>query len=98
MSNISNEEIEDQIRILEETSVPGESDAFALRALRELLAYRKASEQPVAYTDEEELRFPHGISDMWPIPLGFGHDIALFRAPPPQAVTVPDWWLWCRRK
>ncbi|RKQ38349.1 DUF551 domain-containing protein [Enterobacter sp. R1(2018)] len=41
MSNISNEEIEDQIRILEETAVPGESYAFALRALRELLALRE---------------------------------------------------------
>lgn len=52
MSNISNEDIKDQIRILEETTVPGQSDAFALWALRELLALREAGKEPVAWDYE----------------------------------------------
>lgn len=34
--------------------------------------------QPVAYTDAEELRFPHATSDIWPVPLGFGKDVPLY--------------------
>ncbi|WP_336709615.1 MULTISPECIES: hypothetical protein [unclassified Cedecea] len=49
MNNLSLDDIKDQIRILEETAVTGESDAFALRALRELLALREAGKEPVGF-------------------------------------------------
>lgn len=37
-----------------------------------------ALSKPVAYTDADELRFPHATSDMWPVPLGFGKDVPLY--------------------
>lgn len=48
MTNLSNRDIQDQIRILAETTVPGESSAFYLTALRELLQRREAAEKPVS--------------------------------------------------
>ncbi|BBV67824.1 hypothetical protein STW0522KLE44_42120 [Klebsiella sp. STW0522-44] len=42
----------------------------------------RTEQQPVAYTDMEELKFPHATSDMWPAPLGFGRDIPLYINPP----------------
>ncbi|EMJ6049554.1 TPA: hypothetical protein I8167_000850 [Raoultella ornithinolytica] len=58
-------------------------------ALCELQERRKmeANNKPVAYTDEEELRFPHATSDMWPQPLGGGKDVPLYR----QAQAMPEW-------
>lgn len=38
-------------------------------------------QKPVAYTDAEELAFPHATSDMWPTPLNFGRDVALYIHP-----------------
>ncbi|WP_396394542.1 hypothetical protein [Klebsiella pneumoniae] len=60
-----------------------------LIGLTELQERRKAeaNSMPVAYTDEEELRFPHATSDMWPQPLGCGKDIPLYR----QAQAMPEW-------
>lgn len=34
--------------------------------------------KPVAYTDADELRFPHATGDMWPVPLGFGKEVPLY--------------------
>lgn len=56
MSNISIEDIKDQIRILEETAVSGESDAFALRALRELLECRNACRAAMLQVKTESVR------------------------------------------
>ncbi|HCW7041904.1 hypothetical protein ACJ0NE_15270 [Klebsiella oxytoca] len=71
---------------LNEKSLPR---AMTRVALCELQERRKteANSKPVAYTDEEELRFPHATSDMWPQPLGCGKDIPLYR----QAQTMPAW-------
>ncbi|MGL5281109.1 MAG: hypothetical protein ACRC8W_05025 [Plesiomonas shigelloides] len=46
------------------------------------IALASLEAEPVAYTDAEELRFPHATSDMWPVPLGHGMDLALYTAPP----------------
>lgn len=43
-----------------------------------------------AYSDLEELSFPYATSDMWPDPLGFGRDIALYTAPPVPVIKFPD--------
>lgn len=59
--------------------------------VRELarIALASLDAEPVAYTDAEELRFPHATSDMWPAPLGHGMDLPLYIAPP-APVSVPD--------
>lgn len=64
---------------------------------RELLAYRRASKEPVAYIDELELnRIKDGDSGVIRTPIyGAGYQdasIPLYAAPPLQAVTVPDGW------
>lgn len=71
---------------LNEKSLPR---ALTRVALCELQERRKteANSKPVAYTDEDELRFPHATSDMWPQPLGHGKDIPLYR----QAQAMPAW-------
>ncbi|MFZ3995081.1 hypothetical protein [Enterobacter hormaechei] len=46
------------------------------------IALASLEAEPVAYTDAEELRFPHATSDMWPAPLGHGMDLPLYTAPP----------------
>ncbi|EKS4789368.1 hypothetical protein QB794_002275 [Salmonella enterica] len=53
------------------------------------IALASLDAEPVAYTDAEELRFPHATSDMWPAPLGHGMDLPLYIAPP-APVSVPD--------
>lgn len=61
--------------------------AIELELARIALASLEA--EPVAYTDAEELRFPHATGDMWPVPLGHGMDLPLYTAPP-APVSVPD--------
>ncbi|WP_242673371.1 hypothetical protein [Enterobacter wuhouensis] len=60
--------------------------------VRELarIALASLEAEPVAYTDAEELRFPHATSDMWPAPLGHGMDLPLYTAPPAPAVDADD--------
>ncbi|EFB4108505.1 DUF551 domain-containing protein [Escherichia coli] len=65
----------------------GEDDSNTLAAMRIALVSLEA--EAVAYTDAEELRFPHATSDMWPVPLGHGMDLPLYAAPP-SPVSVPD--------
>ncbi|EOI6457456.1 hypothetical protein ACMU59_004196 [Yersinia enterocolitica] len=59
--------------------------AAELLSLREQLAELKAL-PPVAWTDAEELRFPHATADIWPDALLFGRDIPLFTAAKPEAL------------
>lgn len=81
---------------LQKIANPGENDiggtqspivtqmAIELLEARAELAAIKGGQQPVAWTDAEELRFPHATSDMWPMPLEFGRDIPLFTHPAPN--------------
>lgn len=52
------------------------------------IALASLEAEAVAYTDAEELRFPHATSDMWPVPLGHGMDLPLYAAPP--SPVAPD--------
>lgn len=92
MSNISIEELEDQIRILEETSVMGESDAFALKALCWLLAFEKASQDPVAYLYSASFERGHVEGEIEDAP---GCDMPVYAAPQPQPVpyNLPAGWM-----
>ncbi|HHG8916983.1 TPA: DUF3850 domain-containing protein [Klebsiella oxytoca] len=54
--------------------------------------------EPVAYTDEEELRFPHATSDMWPVPLGFGKDVPLYRHAQPVVDADDNFYSWFGRE
>lgn len=47
-------------------------------------------QNPVAYTDEAELTFPHATSDMWPAPFNFGKDVALFRHPSSGKIVLHE--------
>lgn len=92
MSNIDKQWLQQKIAGMEvaRDQIPfglDEDDSNTLAALRIALASLEA--EPVAYTDAEELRFPHATSDMWPVPLGHGMDLPLYTAPP-SPVSVPD--------
>ncbi|SMG60178.1 hypothetical protein [Cedecea sp. NFIX57] len=98
MNNLSIEDIKDQIRILEETAVPGESDAFALRALRELLALREAGPITHPVNDDMALAFCHAISDssvgsdeLEDVKTGLRAALANYAAP--QLRAVPPGWV-----
>lgn len=91
MSNIDKQWLQQKIAGMEATrdDIPfglDEDDSNTLAALRIALASLEA--EPVAYTDAEELRFPHATSDMWPAPLGHGMDLPLYAAPP--SPVAPD--------
>jgi hypothetical protein len=85
---ISTEQLKDQIAILQETAVPGESDYFNLAVLRELLASREA--KPYGYLRENDGQIqiftghdrPHdrsgGYSTSWS---------AIYAAPPAPTVS-----------
>ncbi|MER1682259.1 DUF551 domain-containing protein [Enterobacter hormaechei] len=95
MSTITKQWLQKTIAELEEDrdATPGavnEDAANALAAMKLALASLEA--EPVAYTDAEELRFPHATSDMWPAPLGHGMDLPLYIAPP-APVSVPLYFL-----
>lgn len=92
MSNTDKQWLQQKIAGMEATrdDIPfglDEDDSNTLAALRIALASLEA--EAVAYTDAEELRFPHATSDMWPVPLGHGMDLPLYAAPP-APVSVPD--------
>lgn len=53
------------------------------------IALERMNAKPIAYTDAEELRFPHATGDMWPVPLGHGMDLPLFTIPP-APVAIKD--------
>ncbi|MEL4017040.1 hypothetical protein AAE045_23245, partial [Dryocola clanedunensis] len=63
----------------------------------ELQEYRKASKEPVAFTEKHEISNMHATGmylRAWPVDRERneveGYTVALFAAPPLQAVTVPD--------
>jgi len=82
-----------ELTVITDTDHVQRGDAAAMA--RELLAYRKAGSEPVAYIDDLELnRIKGGDSGVIRTPIyGPGYQdayIPLYAAPPPQAVTVPD--------
>ncbi|WP_333901496.1 DUF551 domain-containing protein [Enterobacter wuhouensis] len=90
MSTITKESIADTIEGLEHLANSGIQSVYidmAIAGMRRLLASLEA--EPVAYTDAEELRFPHATSDMWRAPLGHGWDLPLYTAPP-APVSLAD--------
>jgi hypothetical protein len=56
----------------------GSDVAFESSIMARMLIGVVMNSEPVAYTDAEELRFPHATSDMWPAPLGHGKDVPLY--------------------
>lgn len=74
------------------------SGEFTIAIIDELLAHRKASKEPVAWTDAEELRDANsgGCGYLFPIAGSANkfadsrRQIMLYAAPPIQAAKVPD--------
>ena len=81
-----------KIQSWSETYGPGSNVVLPAEEAQGLarIALASLEAEPVAYTDAEELRFPHATSDMWPVPLGHGMDLPLYTAPPAPAVDADD--------
>ncbi|EQB4319515.1 hypothetical protein ACYJ2I_004069 [Enterobacter hormaechei] len=56
----------------------GSDVAFESSIMARMLIGVAMNSEPVAFTDSDELRFPHATSDMWPAPLGHGRDVPLY--------------------
>lgn len=87
MSNIDKRSVQ-AVADLKAGYTLGHADVAMLNELARI-ALASLEAEAVAYTDAEELRFPHATSDMWPVPLGHGMDLPLYTATP-ALVSVPD--------
>lgn len=76
--------------LMERDRLEMNGDTSSSRYISACITLASLDAEPKAYSDFEELAFAHATSDMWPEPLGFGKDIALYPAPPVPALKLPD--------